>query len=36
MLPMHELEYTGIVDKLTALDRRFTVRQDTRAMAVAG
>jgi fructose 1,6-bisphosphate aldolase/phosphatase len=26
MLPMTELEYTGIVDKLKILDRRFTVR----------
>jgi fructose 1,6-bisphosphate aldolase/phosphatase len=26
MLPMGELEYTGIVEKLRALDRRFTVR----------
>jgi len=27
MLPMSELEYTGIVDKLTELDQRFTVRR---------
>jgi hypothetical protein len=26
MLPMTELEYTGIVEKLKALDERFTVR----------
>jgi fructose 1,6-bisphosphate aldolase/phosphatase len=26
MLPMSELEYTGIVEKLTELDKRFTVR----------
>jgi len=26
MLPMSELEYTGIVAKLAALDGRFTVR----------
>jgi fructose 1,6-bisphosphate aldolase/phosphatase len=27
MLPMSELEYTGIVDKLKVLDKRFTVRR---------
>ncbi len=27
MLPMGELEYTGIVEKLAALDKRFTVRR---------
>jgi fructose 1,6-bisphosphate aldolase/phosphatase len=27
MLPMGELEYTGIMDKLKALDSRFTVRR---------
>lgn len=26
MLPMSELEYTGIMDRLSALDRRFTLR----------
>jgi fructose 1,6-bisphosphate aldolase/phosphatase len=26
MLPMSELEYTGITDKLRALDKRFVVR----------
>jgi fructose 1,6-bisphosphatase len=26
MLPMSELEYTGIMDKLKTLDGRFTVR----------
>ena len=26
MLPMDELEYTGIVEKLADLDRRFRVR----------
>jgi fructose 1,6-bisphosphate aldolase/phosphatase len=26
MLPMSELEYTGIVEKLKELDKRFTVR----------
>ena len=26
MLPMSELEYTGIVEKLATLDGRFTVR----------
>ncbi len=28
MLPMSELEYTGITEKLRALDKRFTVRQE--------
>ena len=28
MLPMAELEYTGIVDKLKALDSRFVVRSN--------
>jgi fructose 1,6-bisphosphate aldolase/phosphatase len=27
MLPMSELEYTGIVEKLTALNERFTVQR---------
>jgi len=27
MLPMSELEYTGITEKLKALDGRFTVRK---------
>jgi fructose 1,6-bisphosphate aldolase/phosphatase len=27
MLPMSELEYTGIIEKLQALDKRFTVRE---------
>jgi fructose 1,6-bisphosphate aldolase/phosphatase len=37
MLPMAELEYTGIVEKLAALDRRFTVRVAAPgALAVAG
>ena len=27
MLPMSELEYTGIVDKLKILDKAFTVRR---------
>lgn len=27
MLPMSELEYTGIMEKLAVLDERFTVRQ---------
>jgi fructose 1,6-bisphosphate aldolase/phosphatase len=26
MLPMSELEYTGIMEKLSSLDKRFTVR----------
>jgi fructose 1,6-bisphosphate aldolase/phosphatase len=29
MLPMGELEYTGIVEKLAALDQRFTVRGES-------
>ena len=29
MLPMGELEYTGIMEKLKALDSRFTVRKET-------
>jgi fructose 1,6-bisphosphate aldolase/phosphatase len=28
MLPMSELEYTGITEKLRALDKRFTVRKE--------
>jgi fructose 1,6-bisphosphate aldolase/phosphatase len=28
MLPMAELEYTGIMEKLKALDEHFTVRGD--------
>jgi fructose 1,6-bisphosphate aldolase/phosphatase len=34
MLPMNELEYTGIVDKLTALDSRFQLRDARHAVAV--
>jgi fructose 1,6-bisphosphate aldolase/phosphatase len=30
MLPMAELEYTGIMEKLTMLDGRFTVRSGER------
>ena len=30
MLPMAELEYTGIVDKLKALDSRFVVRSEAK------
>jgi fructose 1,6-bisphosphate aldolase/phosphatase len=26
MLPMNELEYTGIIDKLAAIDKKFTLR----------
>jgi fructose 1,6-bisphosphate aldolase/phosphatase len=26
MLPMEELEYTGVMDKLAELEKRFTVR----------
>jgi hypothetical protein len=33
MLPMDELEYTGIVEKLEALDRRFRIRQGAAAAA---
>ena len=33
MLPMSELEYTGILEKLTALDKRFVIRAATSAMA---
>jgi fructose 1,6-bisphosphate aldolase/phosphatase len=33
MLPMAELEYTGIVETLKALDARFTVRRETVAEA---
>lgn len=29
MLPMDELEYTGIVEKLKALDAKFVVRGET-------
>ena len=28
MLPMTELEYTGIMEKLKALDTRFQLRRD--------
>ena len=33
MLPMSELEYTGILEKLAALDKRFAVRQAVPALA---
>ena len=33
MLPMSELEYTGIAEKLDALDKRFTVREGTSVLA---
>ncbi len=33
MLPMSELEYTGVVEKLTSLDTRFKVRKEKMAMA---
>ena len=33
MLPMAELEYTGIKDKLKKLDGRFSVRKETRPLA---
>jgi fructose 1,6-bisphosphate aldolase/phosphatase len=35
MLPMAELEYTGIVEKLTALERRFVARAPAAARAEA-
>jgi fructose 1,6-bisphosphate aldolase/phosphatase len=35
MLPMTELEYTGVVEKLTKLDRQFTTREAKIAAAVA-
>jgi hypothetical protein len=35
MVPMKELEYTGIVDKLKALDRRFSVREVAAAEGAA-
>ena len=35
MLPMSELEYTGIAEKLKALDRRFTIRSAEPALTVA-
>jgi fructose 1,6-bisphosphate aldolase/phosphatase len=31
MLPMSELEYTGVVEKLDALEDRFTIRADEKA-----
>jgi fructose 1,6-bisphosphate aldolase/phosphatase len=34
MLPMNELEYTGIVEKLKTLDGKFAVRQESRAAAL--
>jgi fructose 1,6-bisphosphate aldolase/phosphatase len=34
MLPMSELEYTGVVEKLQVLENRFSIRQ--RSLAVAG
>jgi fructose 1,6-bisphosphate aldolase/phosphatase len=36
MLPMDELEYTGIVDKLDLLQKRFTVRREERPEGVRG
>jgi len=35
MLPMSELEYTGIAEKLKALDRRFRVREATPVLTTA-
>jgi hypothetical protein len=31
MLPMNELEYTGIMEKLAVLERKFIVRQEKKA-----
>lgn len=36
MLPMSELEYTGITDTLASLDGRFRVRDGAALKAVAG
>jgi len=36
MLPMSELEYTGVVEKLRALDARFRIRRSGREPAMAG
>jgi fructose 1,6-bisphosphate aldolase/phosphatase len=36
MLPMAELEYTGIMEKLKALDGRFTVRSGERTREYRG
>ncbi|MBI3128015.1 MAG: fructose 1,6-bisphosphatase [Candidatus Tectomicrobia bacterium] len=36
MLPMSELEYTGVVEKLRALDARFLIRRSGREPAMAG
>ena len=33
MLPMSELEYTGIAEKLAALDKRFSVRAEAPVLA---
>ena len=35
MLPMSELEYTGISEKLKALDKRFTIRKATPVLVKA-
>ncbi len=35
MLPMSELEYTGVTEKLARLDRRFQIRAERAAAAVA-
>jgi hypothetical protein len=34
MLPMGELEYTGIMEKLESLEKRFTVRGETTESAL--
>jgi len=35
MLPVSELEYTGIIEILSALDSRFRIRFDSEARAAA-
>ena len=35
MLPMSELEYTGIMEKLKSLDRRFKVRESKQEAVLA-
>ncbi len=33
MVPMAELEYTGIMEKLEALEKRFTIRKEYKKAA---
>ena len=35
MLPMFELEYTGIAEKMALLEKRFTIREEKPALARA-